>query len=296
MHLRDFGRTALDIRELQQVRAMRAERSRFAVHVASSPLGKMSVTDVQPKDVSAFVRDLQTKRTDDGTKRLSKGTVKNVLQLVRNVFDVAIQEGHRKDNPCATVSAPRENSAQDPWTFLTKEEVAAVECRASTYIGDMVVFALRTGLRQGEQWNLHWDDVDLWSKTIRVRFGSKGHLPKSGKIRTVPMLPCVQTMLSYMQTFRRGRPLVFGTGRGEVLQQGAPPGFEAFLKSCGIARHVRWHDLRHTCATALLQGYWGGPWRLEDVRDFLGHSSVTVTEKYCHSSEGRLAALAKGLL
>jgi integrase len=38
------------------------------------------------------------------------------------------------------------------------------------------------------------------------------------------------------------------------------------------------------CASSLVAGWWGRPWRLEMVRDVLGHSSVTVTERYAHLS------------
>jgi len=45
---------------------------------------------------------------------------------------------------------------------------------------------------------------------------------------------------------------------------------------------VRWHDLRHTCASSLVAAWWGPAWRLELVREVLGHSSITVTERYAH--------------
>ena len=50
----------------------------------------------------------------------------------------------------------------------------------------------------------------------------------------------------------------------------------------GLRGDIRFHDLRHTCASHLLQGTWGRRWRLEEVRDFLGHSSITVTQRYAH--------------
>ena len=60
----------------------------------------------------------------------------------------------------------------------------------------------------------------------------------------------------------------------------------------GIARPVRFHDLRHTCASHLLQGTWGRAWRLEELKDFLGHSSITVTQRYAHLVESALHAAA----
>lgn len=59
-----------------------------------------------------------------------------------------------------------------------------------------------------------------------------------------------------------------------------------------FARHVRFHDLRHTCASHLVMGSWGRPWRLEEVRQMLGHSSITATERYAHLAPEVLWGLA----
>jgi integrase len=56
----------------------------------------------------------------------------------------------------------------------------------------------------------------------------------------------------------------------------------------GIARRVRFHDLRHTCASHLIMGTWGAPWSLAEVCAFLRHSSITVTQRYAHLSPEHL--------
>jgi|HubBroStandDraft_1064217.scaffolds.fasta_scaffold294225_2 hypothetical protein len=55
-----------------------------------------------------------------------------------------------------------------------------------------------------------------------------------------------------------------------------------------VVREVRFHDMRHTCASHLLQGTWRRRWRLEEVKDFLGHSSIIVTQRYAHLSDHAL--------
>ncbi len=55
-----------------------------------------------------------------------------------------------------------------------------------------------------------------------------------------------------------------------------------------MKRLVWFHDLRHTCASHLLMGSWGSAWRLEEVRDFLGHESITSTQRYAHLSQDHL--------
>lgn len=61
-------------------------------------------------------------------------------------------------------------------------------------------------------------------------------------------------------------------------------------------RIVRWHDLRHTCASSLVSGSWGRKWTLDEVCKMLGHSSIKVTERYAHLCDTTLrdAAAATG--
>jgi len=59
------------------------------------------------------------------------------------------------------------------------------------------------------------------------------------------------------------------------------------LRWAGVRRRVRWHDLRHSCATSLLEGTWGRAWSTQEVQQLLGHSSVLTTERYIHA-RGRL--------
>jgi hypothetical protein len=127
-----------------------------------------------------------------------------------------------------------------------------------------------------------------------VRYGAPGKPTKSGKVRRVPLLPLAVSALARLE---RGAPdaFVFPAPRGGARPLGRIVAHEAWLSwidGAGIARRVRWHDLRHTAATLLLQGAFGGRrWSLEEVKEMLGHSSVRVTERYAKAT-GELAARA----
>jgi len=58
----------------------------------------------------------------------------------------------------------------------------------------------------------------------------------------------------------------------------------------GITRRVRFHDLRHTCASHLLMGTWGVRLPIEEVAAWLGHSSTAVTQRYAHLAPDHLSA------
>jgi hypothetical protein len=69
--------------------------------------------------------------------------------------------------------------------------------------------------------------------------------------------------------------------------------FREWVRAAWIERRVRWHDLRHMCASSLVAGWWGRRWSLEEVREMLGHSSVLVTERYAHFAESAIDSAAR---
>lgn len=55
---------------------------------------------------------------------------------------------------------------------------------------------------------------------------------------------------------------------------------------------VRWHDLRHTCGASLISGWWGRAWRLEEIKELLGHKDIAITQRYAHLAKGALLTAA----
>lgn len=168
--------------------------------------------------------------------------------------------------------------------------------------------AIFTGLRPGELWALRWCDVQFGVRpALRVRRAVKpdGTIgpPKSGKCRTVPLLEQAQAAL---RALHPGAPddLVLpapgGSHRetGEDLgwadrRRGRQPLQVGHRSLAGLPDHVDFYAAtRHTCATALLHGWWGRRWSITEVRDFLGHSSIVVTQRYAHGDEDSLHAAA----
>jgi integrase len=144
---------------------------------------------------------------------------------------------------------------------------------------DMIAVAVGTGMRIDELLHLQWDDVDLENRLITVQRGRQG-LPKGGRIRHVPILDSVLPVLEKRALRRAGGVLVFPGKEGAVRAKSpVQVAFKQALKRAGLDTALRFHDLRHTCASWwVLAG--GDIFRLSRM---LGHADVRVTQKvYAH--------------
>ena len=158
--------------------------------------------------------------------------------------------------------------------------------------------ALAVGLRRGEALGLRWQYVDLDAGTLRVcaslqRVNGKLQLqePKTTRSRRTIALP--QTVIDALRQHRarqlrerlsagshwQQHDLVFTTSAGKPHDpRNITRHFQKVLSGAGLPR-IRFHDLRHTCASLLLvQGV-----HPRIVMEILGHSQISMTmDTYSH--------------
>lgn len=269
--LEQFGVGFLDRRELAGVRGVGKERGRWRKHIANAPIGKLAVSSIDRRDVVEW-RDRLV------GAHLSKMKQLSLLQLA---LDEAMERELIASNPARTVKIHKAGAATSKdglEGILSPDEQQRLVAVVPDRERPLVIFALCTGLRQAEQWWLHWEDVA--GASIVVRRSSGGLAPKSGRPREVPLLTPALAVLTQIRG-NRTSGLVFRGARGGRRVEGRQPhDWPKWVKAAGIDRRVRWHDLRHTCATSLLAGWWGRKWTLDEVCKLLGHSSIAVTERY----------------
>lgn len=216
--------------------------------------------------------------------RLSRRTINKSLTVLGGIFERARRVWKLEANPVREVARKPERYAGD-LDFLSPEEVQRlVEAAESEQDGTLFLVAAFTGLRRGELIALTWRDVLFDQDAIRVRASyTYGHLstPKSGKARTVPMVPQVAQALARLSLrglFVGEEDLVFPRAGGRFLDGSAlTRRFKATLGRAGL-RELRFHDLRHSFGSMAINHL-----SILEVKEAMGHADIRTTMRYLHA-------------
>jgi integrase len=273
-------------------------------------LGDLPLEAATPEKVERLKRRLR----DSG---LTPRTVNKTLTYLHGVFERARKVYGLASNPVADVEKLRTRFDHAAYSFYTPEEVHALvraalnrgaeedDCLeadsglAAEQDAALYLTAAFTGLRMGELLALRWRDVDFAGETIRVeRSYTYGAVktPKSGKVRSVPMVEDVARALSNLslrEEFTEPDDLVFcglrrwapgvaeadGVTEGRFLDGSAlRRRFHRDQEAAGL-RRLRFHDLRHSFASLAIQDEETSP---RDLQEWMGHASFQTTERYMH--------------
>ncbi len=234
----------------------------------------------------------------------------------------ALQYAYKTDlipsNPADKVQRPRkERFHSNPY----KEEELEALFRAvkGTNLELGVVLACFYGLRRSEAVGLKWDAIDFERKTITIQH-TVAQTKVNGKVvlvgkdrtktksshRTLPLVEPFEELLLNIRDKQRVNRRICGTcycrdyldyiyvnEMGELIKPNyLTQAFPAFLKRHGM-RRIRFHDLRHSCASLL---YANGV-ALKDIQEWLGHSDIATTSNiYTHLDYSSKVASANAII
>lgn len=228
-------------------------------------LGDCVVTELAARTVS----DYKVARRNEGA---APNTVNNELRLLSHAYNLAIREWEWADsNPVSRVSKEKVNNQVERW--LTCEEEEKLLAVSPTWLREIMVFALNTGLRQSEILDLTWDRVDLFRRTLTI-------LEQKNKGKDT--LPLNAQAMEVLKAKVRVRSIkssnVFFNSEGRRIQtRNVLRAFYSAVKKSGIEK-FRFHDLRHTFATRLVQSGVD----LYKVQKLLRHKTSVMTQRYAH--------------
>jgi integrase len=253
------------------------EFQRVAEHLKSAFGADTRLTDI----TSARIADYKIERmaVRRGGNPLTAAAINRPLGLLRNLLRQAAKWKVITEVP----EIEFEEESAGVVRFLTPEEatrlLAAARKSRNAALVDLVEFAMFTGVRRGEALGLTWDRVDR-SRGVVLLIETK-----NGRPREVQLSANADAALA-----RRWRPdatgLVFGSRNWNSFRQA----WVAAVKAAGITK-FRFHDLRHTTASWLVQQGRS----LREVKELLGHSDIQITMRYAHLAPDHLRAAVASL-
>ncbi len=255
-------------------------------------IGRIKLAKLSPANVQAFYNAKLV-------SGLAPGTVRTIYAVLHGALDQAVKWNLIPRNPASSVDPPK----------LRQEEMMVLDTEQARRFLDaargdrwecLYVLALSCGVRRGELMGLKWLDIDFDAKTLRVnrqlqRMRDGGGLyftqPKNASRRTIK-LPEIATNALANHRKRQAKDklkagpdwqdygLVFTTIKGTPVdaQNVTARSYKNVLKKSGVP-HIRFHGLRHSCATLLLSKGVHPTY----VQKLLGHQSIRLTlDLYSH--------------
>lgn len=269
---------------------VRGKEMELRVHLKPA-LGRLRLDEIKGEVVDRLFADLRKPRPvgKKGSRVLSPKSIKNIRATLRRVLASAVEWEFIDKVP----ALPKVKVPDRGWDhFATEESEKLIAAARDDEERALLMFALRTGARAGEQLALRWDDIDWHTREIVFRRSSTaGEVgpTKSGRERRVPMTEGLERALRKVKHLRGD--LVFCRLDGKPLTIWQL--HERLWGACRRAglRKIRWHDLRHSFASQLVTV--GVP--IRRVQDWLGHSTIAMTMRYSHLAPGSGADIIQAL-
>ena len=238
--------------------------------------GHMQICSIKAYHIEQYKAHLQKRGK-------SPKTINNRLNVLSTCLNMAYEWLEIRSAPpkIARLKCPPPKT-----DYLSLDECGLLLSHATGVLREMLLTALRTGMRRGEIIGLQWSSIDWQTQTIIVQhsfceYTKELSTTKSNRSRHIPIDAEVYGALF---SKRRDTGYVFVdryrrrfTGKQLSLQ------LKRLCKAVGL-RNVGWHALRHTFASHLAMK--GVP--LNSVQALLGHSAITTTMRYAHVAPSTL--------
>ena len=180
-------------------------------HIIGSKIGAQQLDKLRPSHIEAWKVELEH-------RGLSESTIRSAYTILRAVLDTAVRDTAVAQNPALAVRRPRVPVTEA--AYLTPDQVRSLllAAKPSRY-APLFELLVNTGLRRGEALALHWSDIDLDEKLLRVRgtlarvagelVVTETKTPRSRRV--IPLSPAAERLLRDVRASQRVERLRAGS-------------------------------------------------------------------------------------
>jgi integrase len=228
-------------------------------------MGPVLLTQITPLRVEEY----QQKRLQE---KVCPATVNRELGVLKHELNLAERWGlHQGPNPVRLVKFLREDNLQ--LATLSEDEERLLLKHCPSYLQDMVLFALNTGLRCGDLFDLKWEEVDLEGRRMSRL------MQKSKQLLRVPLNDVACDILESWEAQKKCPYVFFNQLTGDRFRD-LKAGLKKAVKDAGL-EGITWHRFRHTFASRLVRNGVD----IVTVKELCGHSHISTTMRYAHTNE-----------
>ena len=254
----------------------------FAEKPKQKSKATFSLDQIDPSMVKGYLGYLH--------KKNKKVTIARKLSAVRSFFRYLVRHEILAENPVELILTPKKEKKIP--TYLPVDDVFrlldSIKTDSLAGLRNRAIFETlySSGIRVSELAGMNTYDVDYANSVVRV-------LGKGAKERIVPIgAKALRAIEAYRQklleeagiTIDKDTPLFLNRNKGRLTARSIARILDKAARACGLLIPVSPHALRHTFATHMLDA--GADLRV--VQEFLGHKSLSTTQKYTHVSIDKL--------
>lgn len=198
----------------------------------------------------------------------SEATARRYFNLVRHIFQIAMDEWHKIDlNPCTAVpksARPKDGAPRD--RRLKGDEYVEMLKQLTGETRVIFILSVETAMRRGEIFSMRWEDLDMKNRALLLRSGST----KTAEARHIPLSKTAVEALSSLPRGLRGSIITITTWH-----------FQHAWKLARMAIGVpdlRMHDMRHEATSRLFEKGFGDI----EAATVTGHKTMAMLKRYVH--------------